>query len=69
MQAMRWSRTHTDTYHHYDGVWLKVRCRIEPGMDCAAPKVLPRGTKFGYSVRETDGLMDAAEAAMCEYAE
>ena len=69
MQAMRWSRTHTDTYHYYDGVWLKVRCKIERGMDCTAPKVLPRGTKFCYSVRKTDGLMDDAEAAMCEYAE
>ncbi len=71
MKAMRWSNDHTDTYSYYKGggVWLKARCKCPRGMDCDAPKELPRGTKFSYNVKATDTLMYSAEAAMGEYAE
>jgi len=71
MKAMRWGRDHTDIYSYYTsaGVWLKGRCKIGRGMDCTAPRELPRGTKFSYNVKATDGLMNDAEAAMGEYDE
>jgi len=71
MKAMKWSNSHTDVYSYYkgEGVWLKVSCKIGRGMDCTAPRELPRGTKFSYNVKATDTLMYSAEAAMEEYAE
>jgi len=71
MKAMKWSNDHTDVYSYYtgEGVWLKVHCKCPCGMDCTAPKELPRGTRFNYNVRTTLGLMDDAEAAIGEYSE
>jgi len=49
-----WSEGHQDAYVYSQirGTWVRVGCVIGPGpgMRCAAPPVLPRGTRFDGTV-------------------
>lgn len=64
MKAMKWGSTHTDIYSFDDNRWIKIECRLtDSGMDCTAPRVLPRGTKFSYNVKPTRELEAKAERA------
>lgn len=52
-KAMRWGSGHVDKYVYRDGEWQKVSCNLSAGMDCTAPRRLPRGTEFSYNARLT----------------
>lgn len=53
-KAMKWSNSHTDKYAWDGQRWVKVACRLrDSGMQCIAPRTLPRGTRFSYNAKLT----------------